>query len=67
MPMRPKTKRKNKYVYLWVLQGLYTGGHGWEDLTAETSHKEIRKRLKEYRDNEGGRYRIIYRREKNIW
>lgn len=53
----------NKYTYLWVLQGCY--GFGWEDLTCEELFTEIRARLKEYRENEGGRYRIINRRELN--
>lgn len=48
---------------LWVLQGYY-GGYGWEDLTAETSRLEIRQRLKEYQENEGGTYRIVKKREK---
>lgn len=46
---------------IFVLQGTY--GHGWEDLTAEETRAEIRQRLKEYRENEGGNYRIIRRRE----
>jgi len=49
----------NKY---WVLQGNY--GHGWEDLTAEDTRLEILARLREYRENEGGAYRIFVRREK---
>lgn len=34
----------------WVVQGNY--GYGWEDLTAEDTFKEIRARVKEYRENE---------------
>jgi hypothetical protein len=60
-----KQIKKNKYAYLWVLQGNYGYGHGWEDLTAEESYREILKRKKEYRENEGGSYRVIHRREKN--
>lgn len=60
-----KTK---KYCYLYVLQGNY--GYGFEDLTAEDkaepgAYKRIRQNLKEYRENEGGQYRIISRRELN--
>jgi hypothetical protein len=51
-----------KYLYLYVLQGNY-GVHGWEDLTASEVRKEVSDNLKEYRDNEGGTYRIIQRRE----
>jgi len=52
---------KSKKKKIFVLQGTY--GHGWEDLTAEETRSEIRARLKDYRDNEGGNYRIITRRE----
>lgn len=60
---RANPRGANKYVYLHVLQGNYGYGHGWEDLTAEESRREILKRLREYRSNEGGNYRIIKRRE----
>lgn len=59
------TEAMNKYTYLWVLQGNYGHGHGWEDLTAEESWREIRQRRREYEQNEGGHYRIIHRRELN--
>lgn len=55
--------RVNKYLYLFVLQGKY--GHGWEDLSAYDSWKDASQGRREYRDNEGGAYRIIYRRELN--
>ena len=45
----------------YVLQGKYPGPHGWEDLTAEETKEDIKQRLKEYRENEGGSYRIIRR------
>lgn len=54
----------NKYQYLWVLQGNYGYGDGWEDLTAEETRPEILIRKKEYVENEGGTYRIRQRREK---
>lgn len=58
--------RRNKYVYLYVLQGYY--GYGWEDLAAEdkadhNAGRRIVQTRKEYRENEGGAYRIIERRE----
>lgn len=57
--------RQRKYDYLYVLQGKY--GAGWDDLTAAPQtwegRKEIREDLKAYRENEGGLYRIIKRRE----
>jgi hypothetical protein len=55
--------RINKYLYLWVLQGHYGGTYGWEDLTASEVWKEVRDNLKDYRENEGGTYRVIKRRE----
>ncbi len=55
-----------KYDYLKVLQGRYA--HGWEDLCAAedtvAGRKEIKGNLKDYRNNEGGEYRVISRREK---
>lgn len=57
-----KALRVKKYNYIKVLQGYYSG-YGWEDLTAEDTYKEIKQRLKEYRENENGTYRIITRRE----
>jgi len=50
----------NKYEYLYVLQGDY--GQGWEDLTASTKRSEVVTDRKAYVENEGGAYRIIYRR-----
>ena len=47
----------------WVLQADYGYGHGWEDICAEKSRTEINQRLKEYRENEGGTFRIVTRRE----
>ena len=56
--------KKNKYEYEYVLQGHY--GQGWEDLTAAEKTpkgwREIRADLKSYRENEGGSYRIVNRR-----
>lgn len=55
--------RKNKYIYLYVLQGEY--GFGFEDLTSSENYCEVREDLKAYRLNEGGNYRIIQRRVLN--
>lgn len=54
------TLRLRKIQYHWVLQGAY--GHGWEDLTAENTWKEIIAQRNTYRENEGGHYRIIKRK-----
>ena len=58
-------KKKNKYTYLHVLQGNYGYGHGWEDLCSSESYREVRQNLQEYRENEGGVYRLINRRVLN--
>ena len=63
--------KTRKYDYLFVLQGNY--GYRWEDLCAEDKHnaadqygspwKRIKANKKDYELNEGGRYRIVSRRE----
>lgn len=55
----------NKYIYVYVLQGHYGQLHGWKDLTASENISEVVQNRKEYRENEGGTYRIINRREPN--
>ena len=58
----------NKYIYLWVLQGNYHYGTGWEDLTAGT-YSEMRQNKKDYEINEQPymrvSYRLVQRREPN--
>lgn len=49
---------------LYVLQGDYGYGYGWEDLTAAESSAEARGYLRDYQENEGGCYRIVRRRER---
>jgi hypothetical protein len=45
----------------YIVQGNY--GQGWEDLTSETTRKESKERLKEYRENEPQySHRLIKRR-----
>lgn len=60
--------KSNKYSYLYVLQGNYFGQ--WEDLCAadqtREGRKEVNENRKDYRENEGGNYRIIKRRELNL-
>ena len=59
--------RRTKYEYLWILQGFYGYGDGWEDLCASERRREIRDDLRAYRENEAPymsvRYRVIQRRE----
>jgi hypothetical protein len=55
--------RQRKTRDVWVVQGNY--GQGWEDVTAEETFKEIRQRVKEYRENEPGTaFRVKLTREK---
>lgn len=49
----------------YILRGDYGYGDGWEDLTAEETYREAREQLKCYRENEGGRYRIVRRAVKD--
>ena len=51
-PKKSKRVRKTRDIY--VVQGNYGYGDGWEDVTAEETRKEILDRLREYRDNEPG-------------
>lgn len=44
--------RKTKDVF--VVRVKYTETDGWEDVTAEETRLEARKRAKEYRENEPG-------------
>jgi hypothetical protein len=55
----------NKYLYLYVVQGNYGYGHGWEDEAASESRKEARTDLRAYRENGPGVYRMVKRREPN--
>ena len=64
----PKEKKRNKYIYMAVLQGNY--GQGWEDLVeADVNNKEELKELRadvaEYAENEPYPHRIIRRRVLN--
>ena len=57
-------KRALKTKIIYVVQGNYGYGHGWEDLTAEDERKEALARLREYRENESAPFRLIRRRER---
>jgi hypothetical protein len=57
--------RVAKTRLLYVVQGNYGYGHGWEDLTASNVRKEAVADLKAYRENDrSGTFRLINRREK---
>lgn len=59
------SKRSQKTKLVYVVQGNYGYGHGWEDLTAEENGNEARARLREYRENERGTpFRLVRRRER---
>ncbi len=55
----------NKYTYLYIIQGNYGYGHGWEDEAASESYSEARADLKAYRENSPYPSRMIQRRELN--
>lgn len=56
--------KPRKYDYLWVVQGNYGFGHGWEDIGGGSTWKEAKADLKAYRENAPEyRYRAIQRRE----
>lgn len=55
--------RKTRDVF--IVEGYFSDEYKWEEVTAEDSRKEIRKRLKEYRENDPQHnYRWRVRREK---
>jgi hypothetical protein len=61
----------NKYTYLRVIQKNY--GFGFEDVSAYEvnsdgygkEYRNMKTDLKLYRENEGGNFRVIFRKEKN--
>lgn len=53
-----------KFVYLYVVQGYYKPGHGWEDLCASEVWKEAKADARAYRENTPAPIRIIHRRER---
>lgn len=56
-------QRKTKDVY--YLMANYGYGHGYEEETAEESYREIKQRLKEYKENAPQySYKIVRKREK---
>ncbi len=57
---RPRVTRD-----VWDVRGDY--GHGYETVTAETSHAEARARLREYRANEPGvAFKLVKTRERIV-
>jgi hypothetical protein len=57
-------KKQIKWRIEHIVQGNY-GCHGWEDETCEDTRKEALQRLREYRENGLGSYRLIRRRVRN--
>ena len=56
-------KRKTRDVF--VIQGYYTSGYGWEDVVEEDSRKAGLEQLRAYRQNAPEYpYQMIVRREK---
>ena len=59
------SKRVNKYIYGWKLYVNYGYGHGWEYEIFEETYKDIKQRVKEYRDNCPYPVKITQSRELN--
>ena len=56
--------KKNKFIYLSVVQGCYPGPKGWEDVSQSEDRREALRDLRAYRANDTFHpYRIIRRRE----
>ena len=53
-----------KTVDIYEIQGDYGFGYGFETVCAEYNYKDAKQRLKEYRENEKGIFRIKKTREK---
>lgn len=58
----PKGQRITETEY--VIQGNY--GQGWEDENFETTHKDAKRSIKEYRENGPGSYRLIVRNARRV-
>lgn len=61
----PIAKKPRKWNIEHIVQGHYGSGYGWEDETSEETRKEAIARLREYRENGPGSYRLIRRRVLN--
>ena len=53
-----------KWGIEYVVQGNYSYGHGWEDEDFSEKREDARERLREYRENGPGSYRLVSRRVK---
>ena len=53
-----------KTIDVFEIQGDYGYGYGFETVCAEDNYKDAKQRLKEYRENERGIFRIKKTREK---
>lgn len=62
----PRRMRRNPRVaktkLVYVVQGNYGYGHGWEDENEEDNWPDAKRSIKEYRENGPGSYRLIKRR-----
>lgn len=70
LPKWEDLEKQNKYKYLKVIQGWFSGAYGWEDCAEyDTKNPEemktIKHDIKEYRLSGQGSYKIIKRRVLN--
>ena len=66
-PIHPDDKENTQMTnvtYLFVLQGHY--GTGWEDIYASYDYEEVLMNRRAYIANEGGRYRVVRRKEEAL-
>ena len=60
--MNIKIKKLTKWVKVYIIQGFYGNGTGWEDEAADTSYLKAKQNLKEYQNNSTYPSRLITRR-----
>lgn len=46
----------------WEIQGNYGYGHGWECVNTETTWKDAKRSVSEYRANESAPFRVVKKR-----
>jgi hypothetical protein len=63
--IQAKPRRISKWKIQHIVQGNYGYGHGWEDEYPSFDRADALARLKEYRANGTGIYRLIRRKVEN--
>jgi DNA-binding sugar fermentation-stimulating protein len=63
MTMKPQRERKTRDEY--EIQ-MHTS-EGWECVNTETTSRDARRSIKEYRENQPGSYKIVKKRVKKVF